>query len=153
MSEQFAEKIYDEVLDKLIYPMVGKKITFSDDLKKAGCRLFGRKFMGVFASDQLPNLDVDNRYAIFNLDSTDEPGSHWIAAAFDPKKNKIFIYDSFGRDTKKIIPSVINKYGKRNVIDADDDAEQGVFEEDCGGRSLAFLYVFDKYGSDLAQKI
>ena len=164
--EEKAERIYNDVLENIMYPLVGRGTTFSDDLKRVGCQLFGSKFAGVFASDELPELSIKMPYTIINLDKSSMQGSHWIAVVFtgrsdtadnsnklESSRAAILVYDSFGRDTKTIIPSIINKYGRRNVEDADDDAEQHIFQDDCGQRSLAFLYVADRYGSKLASYI
>lgn len=149
--EFVAEKLYQLVLDNFIYPMVGKKVTFGDDLKRAGVKLFGKKFAGIFPSDMIPRLTKQQPYAILNLDSSNEPGSHWIAVAFE--KDKIWVYDSFGRPTREIIPSLIDEYGIENLLMVDDDAEQHISEDDCGARCLAWLYIFDRYGSRIARLI
>lgn len=151
--EQKALKIYNCVLEKIMYPALGKGITFSDKLKKVGCQLFGRKFAGVFDSDSIPNLTNKTPYAIINLDGRHEPGSHWIAIAHFG--NNIMVYDSFGRNTKQIIPKLVAKSLKQNInlLMADPDPEQEISEDTCGQRSLAWLYVFEKYGESVAKLI
>ena len=161
--EQKAEDLYNLVLHSIIYPMVGRKTTFANDLTKAGLKLFGMNYMGTFAADEVPDIGkgvnegtITNKsplYLIANLDTSDGPGSHWIGLAFDAGTKKIWIYDSFGRDTNKIIPLLVKKFGKNNLRMADDDSEQKITEDDCGARSLAFLYIFDRYGVDLARLI
>ena len=113
--------------------------------------MFGDLFIGVFPSNRLPKFSSKNKYAIVNLDKHNEPGSHWIALAYDNKKNKIFVYDSFGRPTKEILPSAYEKYD--NLKDSDYDAEQKIFETDCGARSFSWLWVFHNYGSSIAKTI
>lgn len=135
--------IYDTILSNFLIPRLGKNATFSNDLKKIGLEMFGNKFSGVFAANQIP----DNfKYIIINLDDHDEPGSHWIGGV--KQGNEAIIYDSFGRDTIDILPNIWNN--NFNIIDVDDDAEQRISENDCGPRSLAWLYVFDKFGKDAA---
>lgn len=162
-DKKTGEELYDLVLNEIIYPLVGKKITFGRDLTKAGMKLFGKNYMGTFSADEIPDIgkgvtegtitSKSPLYLIANLDDSDEPGSHWIAIAFDVEKKKIWVYDSFGRDTNKIIPVLAKKFGKNNLRMAEDDSEQMISEEDCGARSLAFLYVFDRYGVDIARWI
>ena len=62
----------------------------------------------------------------------------------------------FGVKFKGVFPS--DKIPKLNdgnglLVDTDNDAEQKISQTDCGARSLAFLVVFDKYGSDIAKLI
>ena len=85
--EAAAERIYNQILHKKIEPMVGKYSTYLSDLTKAGNRIFGVKFRGVFPSDRIPRLNDLTPYAILNLDNSKQSGSHWIAIA-------IFVYSS-----------------------------------------------------------
>lgn len=167
--EQEAENLYNLVLEEIIYPMVGKRVTFDKDLTKAGFKLFGCNYMGTFASDQIPAIgkipgthksvttsNVSEKsplYLIANLDDSNMPGSHWVALAFDVRTKKIWVYDSFGRKTGDILPQLAKQFGKNNLRMADDDAEQKLTEDDCGARCLAFLYIFDRHGSDVARFI
>jgi len=146
--KQLAEKYYQRALTTVIYPMVGRDTTWSPDLERAGKTLFGRKFRGVFTSDNLPKLKSGNM-AIVNLDSSDEEGSHWIGVV--KEKKTTLIYDSFGRKLHKIIPNAFKKY--KSVQSTEMDKEQRESEEDCGARSLAFLYVYDKHGVEYAEWI
>ena len=148
-----AEKLYNHYLTKKVYPLIGNKTTYLTQILGAGRKLFGVKFKGVFPSDKIPKLNDLNQYCILNLDSSEESGSHWIALAkcVYPSKDSI-IYDSFGRDYKKIIPDL--KYtGNGRIRNTDRDSEQKMLETDCGARCLAFLMVFDKHGKDAAMLI
>ena len=61
----------------------------------------------------------------------------------------VYFYDSFARNVKKILPSIFSVYNR--VIESDrSDKEQRDEEENCGARSMAFLYIVDKYGIDKA---
>lgn len=173
-SERSAELIYRDVLEKIMYPLLGKKITFGRDLARAGIKLFGKNFLGAFASDRIseignPNVRLgvnddgspttnnninkkSHLYAIANLDNSSMPGSHWIGLAFDVNSKKIWVYDSFGRKTSEIIPSLVQRYGNK-LKQVDDDAEQLVSQDDCGARTMAWLYVFDRYGASTAKLI
>ena len=51
VKEKNAEKLYYNILTKQIYPLVGQKSTYMTDLDKAGRKLLGVKFRGVYASD------------------------------------------------------------------------------------------------------
>ena len=167
MNEKQAEEIYRRVLDTLIYPLLGKKTTWAKDLNRIGLKLFGKNFTGAHSSDTIPELGINadgskttsnnvnkfsHLYAIANLDDSTMPGSHWIALAFDVNTRNVWVYDSFGRKTSKIMPGLVKQYGEKLKM-VDDDAEQKQSEDDCGARSMAWLYVFDRYGVDLAKLI
>ena len=130
---------------------LGTETTFSTELDILGKRLLGRKFRGVYPSDCIPKLNYKKRYCILNLDNSIESGSHWIALAKINNKESI-IYDSFGRGYTQIIPKL--KYsGNGRIIDTDDDAEQAIYENNCGQRCLAWLLYLKNYGSDKAASI
>ena len=150
-KEKEAEKIYKYYLTK-IYKIIGDKTTYLSQLNGVGKKLFGVKFKGVFPSDKIPKLNDLSPYCILNLDSSKKSGSHWIALAKLNDKNDTLVYDSFGRDYKKIIPN-LNYSGNGRIINTDKDAEQKILQTDCGARCLAFLMVFDRHGANMAMKI
>jgi len=145
-----AENLYNQILRKQIYPLVGNQTTYMDDLDRVGRKLLGIKFKGVFPSDKIPILNDLKPYCILNLDRSDESGSHWISLG---KLNKgSIVYDSFGRCHTQIIPNL--KYsGNGRISNTDRDSEQEIHQSDCGARCLAFLVVLDKYGPDVAKQI
>ena len=126
-----AEKQYSVYL-KHVQNILRNKITDSSTLHKLGKYLFASLFQGVFARDTLP---AKVKYAIGNLDRSDQEGSHWVAIADG------MIYDSFGRDV-----------GLNRQMTAK-DAEQGVQEENCGQRCKAFLCVYHVLGPKYAMHI
>lgn len=148
-TKKNAEQSYRDELKKM-KKLVGNKITYSDELARVGDDLFGEKFMGVFTADKIPNHIKELHMAIVNLDNSNETGSHWVSVCKD-KKGIIWVYDSFGRRIHKILPSI---YGRgRKIKSTERDKEQGFKETNCGARSLAFLRVFHKLGSDYAKYI
>ena len=105
--------------------------------------MFGNKFLGVYPSDQLINMK-NNEMLIANLDKSGEPGSHWISIG--RSNGTTYVYDSFGRN---VIPSILKeKYG--TIVMTEKDAEQKMKESNCGARSLAWLYVFNLCGPEIA---
>ena len=114
-------------------------ITGEDELRKAGKHLFGSKFRGVIARDELtvPRMLRSGESCILNLDKRNQPGSHWIAIV---KDTEFITYDSFGRKLT-------------NSRHTEDDAEQHIIEENCGQRCLAWLCVYYKYGGKCALMI
>jgi hypothetical protein len=142
MNEKKAEEIYKDILINTVYPLVGKKTTYGHDLETVCKKYLGDKFKGVYPSDKLKKLTPTVPYAIYNLDNSNQGGSHWVAVV--RHANDIVVYDSFGRKAKDIIPSLTNSTGK--IINTDDDAEQKVSETDCGARCVCFLFFCELYG-------
>lgn len=122
------------------------------DLDKVGDSLFGSKYIGTFASDQFLKLDPSDlvgKYAIINNKKLSHGGEHWIAAAWSD--NKIYMFDTFGRPTNTLIPSVHSWLDKHtNVVDSDYDKNQLITQYDCGSRCMSFLYIFDTRGPECA---
>ena len=147
-----ADELVEEYMTDVIYPLLGDQTTFLSQLDKVGRQLFGIKFKGVFSSDKIPKLSDLSPYCILNLDKSNEPGSHWVALVKLTNKNGALIYDSFGRDYKKIIPDVLLS-GNGRIINTDDDCEQQIEETNCGQRCLAFIIVFDLHGERIAKQI
>lgn len=150
MSEAQANKLFRNYFKQIVKYLKHGNTTYSDELEKLGKKLFGNKFKGVFASDQIPQLK-NTEMAIVNLDKSNEPGSHWVAIY--KSNNNIWIYDSFGRSTYSILPN-LKKSGNGNVKEADNDPEQfGTKSEECGQLSISWLCVADKHGVELAKYI
>lgn len=148
-KEKRAEAKYNHYLDRL-YRVIGNKTTYLDELDRAGKKLLGVKFKGVYPSDRIPKLNDLSPYCILNLDKSNEQGSHWIAMAKVPYPSvDTIIYDSFGRNYRRIIPH-IQYSGNGSIKNTQLDAEQNITQTDCGARSLAFLLLFDSHGVDTA---
>ena len=151
-EERKANKIYDLLLDRIIkYHTLTNGTTYLSQLDEIGKHLLKDKFMGVYPSDKIPKLTKKQCYCILNLDNSSESGSHWVSLALDLKGNSMF-YDSFGRDYKEIIPNLeYSKNGK--VINTELDAEQGILQQDCGSRALAWLLLYEHWGAKVAKQI
>lgn len=144
-----ADEIYNTILRR-VEKMLGNETTFSNDLGNVAKSLLGSKFKGIFPADKLPRLTKTQPYAIVNLDSSWEQGSHWIALAKSGKK--IVFYDSFGRPSKSILP-LLKGGGGTTIVNTDDDAEQEIEETNCGQRATSWLLLFDKYGEKMALQV
>jgi hypothetical protein len=149
-KEKHAERIYNVIFKKIIIPLTGDKTTYLDELEGVGHKLLGVKFAGVFPADKIPKLNDLKKYAILNLDTSKEPGSHWVAIA--KNGDDTYIYDSFGRSHTKIIKR-LSYSGNGRIIDTDRDVEQDIKETNCGARCLAWLVLCDKWGADVAKLI
>ena len=50
-------------------------------------------FLGCYSKDHIPLIE-NNKSLIFNLENSDQSGSHWVSLS--RKNDDIFIFDSFG---------------------------------------------------------
>ena len=141
------DKIYNDILKKVERKMKSNTTTYSTDLDKIGKYYFGKHFIGCFASDEIPILNDVNCYCLVNQDKHNEPGSHWLALAYN--KNKYYYYDSFGRNHKVILPTL----NHRLVMNTEDDVEQDVKEINCGQRAIAWLILLHSYGGEMSLKL
>ena len=149
-KERYCYLIYKKILQEIIKPISGDQTTYLSDILGIGKKLLGVKFKGVYPSDKIPKLNDLSPYAILNLDTSKEKGSHWVAIA--KHGDNTYLYDSFGRKYTQIIPN-LQYSGNGKIINTDDDAEQKIYEMDCGARSLAWLVFFDKWGAKCAMLI
>ena len=70
-----------------------------------------KHFEGVYSKDQIPLIE-NNKSLIFNLQNSNESGSHWVSLS--RKYNNIFVFDSFGIGD---IPNNLYKiYKNYNII-------------------------------------
>ena len=84
-------------------------------------------------------------YSILNTSATYEnEGEHWISCY--QKDNVIYIYDSFAR--KHIMKQFYQKMKNLGFkcIYVNKKSDQGIFQENCGLRSLLFLLFVEKFG-------
>ena len=146
-KEIYVNMLYNHLLKNVLEPFTKNHTTYLNDLLSMGRKLLGNKFKGVYPSDKIPKLNDSSPYAILNLDTSKEQGSHWIAIAKHGKDT--YIYDSFGRMDTKIIPN-LKLSGNGKIINTDNDVEQKIYEINCGARSLAWLLFFDSWGPQYA---
>lgn len=147
--------IFDEILNQVIYPLVGHKhTTYTNELDDAGKILFGTKYKGAIPYDHKPSLRKKDDCCILNLDNSNQSGSHWVGlynfGDSEGRAHKQLLFDSFGRKTSEILPDL--KIPK-NVFDTEYDKDQKEKETDCGQRCLAWLCICKHFGYELAKKI
>ena len=136
-KEKTALNLYNTAL-KVFEASIGNDVgTYSTTLLKVGKHVWGKKFKGVYSS----NSKIPKGYSICNVDAIGEPGSHWLAICDG------VIYDSFGRTIKPLAKDL------SRFKDVDLDAEQSKKENNCGARSLAFIFVYDTLGEEYAKLI
>jgi hypothetical protein len=150
-KEQYAMRIYNEILNDIVEPILGDQSTYLEEVNTVGKIFMGNRFKGVFSSDRIPKLNAVESYCVLNLDKSYESGSHWVALARIDDKTSI-LYDSFGRKASKIIKS-LSYSGNGRILNTQLDAEQHKKEENCGSRAISFLIVLDRFGLDIAKLI
>ena len=92
-------------------------------------------------------IPLKNGYMIINNDFIGNPGIHWITCII--KDKNFYIYDSFGRSGKNILPKLCTSMKGRgyNIINTDTDQDQyGIKSVDCGHRCISALQICDKFG-------
>ena len=114
--------------------------TGEDELRDAGQSLFGVRFQGVYAADEMTGMLLDKQCCTCNLSPRSSGGSHWIALA--QAGDDLRIYDSFGRVV-----------ADGDVLHTEDDAEQDILQMNCGQRCLAWLCIFQQFGRQAALSI
>ena len=84
---------------KTIIEQIGNKALYDDEINSICHKLFGSKWGGAHAVDQIPIKKYnDIHYFIVNTDKSNEAGTHWCALALH--KQNCYIYDSVGRKTE-----------------------------------------------------
>jgi hypothetical protein len=123
-------------------------------LEKFGNKYFGHEFGGVYAEDVKVNFDSNKKYYIFNNEKKNQAGCHWLGLYVDHPNKQIFIFDTFNRESSKILPDVIVKCHKNcfKVKKGAFDILQNDNQEDCGERSLTYLLLVKHFGADFVKQ-
>ena len=100
--EQIKNK-YPELFKKINYPLSN---VFINKLLKNE-----KSYLDTFSKDEIPLIEND-KSLIFNLQNSNEKGSHWISVS--RKNNNIFKFDSFG--TGHIPKTIYEIYKNFNII-------------------------------------
>lgn len=136
-----------------MYKLLGKGMTTDEQLTKVGKKLLGNAYLGTFSSDikisNIPkNLSV---FFIINVDGEHAEGSHWLAISRLAGNENYYIYDSYARHSKILIPKFVKSHYK--YVDLNESADQTKKEENCGARCMAVLVYISKYGVKSAKYI
>ena len=116
-------------------------------------------FRGVYMRDTLPGKCTHNKECgIMNLDTSQQPGSHWVCYFKDNDdshhnsgkdgERRCIYFDSYGQ----ITPIEIQKYLKtkkeledgENIIQRNTDIVQGINTSECGHLCLIVLTALEK---------
>jgi len=121
-------------------------------INSIGNEMFGIKWG--FVSDQSKTIPkTPDRYYIVNTaHSNKSPGYHWTAL-YISKSGRPYIYDSFARNIKALMPVLEKNIKGRGVGVNSNGAEQHSQSSLCGHISLAWLHVVKNLGIREASKI
>jgi len=125
---------------------LGNKALSGGTLADQCSRIGGIAFTGIYMQNQMPPLR--NCSFIMNNDLTTGPGEHWCSCIINGKI--IYVYDSFGRKSKNILPIFTQKiktkgYKVKNT-DLSDQDQYGYTSKDCGHRCISSLQIYKKHG-------
>jgi hypothetical protein len=148
IDEDMIMKYYNNILYSITKKLKNSNTTNTTELHDMGKKMFGNKFSGVFPVDKLKFIN-NSIYAICNLDNSNQIGSHWISVI--KHNNSYLVYDSFGRKSSQILPSLVNN--GLILLDTEYDPEQAIDEENCGQRSLSAIYIYHKFGKNAFLKL
>lgn len=112
----------------------------SNQLNKYAKRLRIRDFLGIFASDELSLLPKTvTGFLIFNTDSSESSGQHWISLCIT--KECIFYFDSlnFNFQFSNDISDFLIKFDRNVIMNALPIQTNDSFN--CGRHCLVFCYV------------
>jgi hypothetical protein len=139
--EKQAEKLFRKYKTKYIAKL-GRYALDNTQIDLLAKSTFGTKF------------EFKSGFYIINTDLKDGPGEHWISLVLTPKT--AYVFDSFGRDPKTLVPHLTKRLTKsgRKIVSSDrTDREQRGLSVICGHLSLAWLTVAKDLGIKAAIKI
>ena len=112
----------------------------SNQLNKYAKRLRFKDFLGVFASDELSSLNkTDTGMLIFNTDSSESSGQHWISLCIT--KECVLYFDSLNLNFQfsDDISDFLIKLDKNLIMNT--IPIQTMDSSNCGKHCLVFCYV------------
>ena len=124
----------------------GSSGTSTDDLEDL-CEKIGLRHIRVIPSDKVEDLKLDRqgRLAfIMNLDTSSQPGSHWVSVNVDAQHGKfIEYYDSLGnkptKDFLRQVKSVVGTPKSLLKLKTNRIADQSITSANCGYFAVKFL--------------
>jgi hypothetical protein len=153
LTEKEILKVFNKHKKRLI-KLMGTKSTTDRQLNIIGNKLFGNQYLGTYSQDNLPFHKIkNNNFAIINTDIAGKSGTHWVALYFTAKK--VYIWDSYGRSSKKLLPIFTKQLKTRKLkfIDSDPDEDQSYKSEICGQLCISIMLTIKDVGVVNAMKV
>jgi hypothetical protein len=144
-------KAYHTNLTREIVKEWGSHALSDLEVTKIGKILLGSKYLGTFPQDK---AKFKPGYFIINVDREGSIGSHWCSVFVDSKKN-MYVYDSFARPSKKLLPYLYKNAKDKGfkLIDVNKKSDQHKKSNICGALSLSWLSAVNKFGIQAARHI
>lgn len=136
-----AHTLYLEIL-KLLRKKFGNKEKWSEQLDVIMKFLFESKAKKTIGYDEYkPKRCESGCYTVINTSPSTKGGVHWVGVY--QKDKQIFVYDSFGRHTNHILKKFYDNMTTKgyDVIDVTHIGDQGQYQQDCGLRAIAWLFL------------
>lgn len=140
---------YNDILNMLEKNVFhSTKDTTDDQLENVGKKLIGTEFGGVYPEDENVLFDKKHKYYIFNTDKASGPGEHWLAIYVDHPTKRVIVFDTFNRETSKLVPDLYLDIKKNHmrVRKGAKHIHQKDCELNCGERSMSYLLLVKKFG-------
>lgn len=148
LTEKEVTAVFKAYKRKII-KILGRKSTTDKQLTDMGKKMFGAKYIGTFPQNYRPKASPKHQFFIINTHLSGQPGEHWVAIV--KNNNTYYVYDSFARTSKKVIPHFQKN---KMIIESDlSDAEQRGKSEVCGQLCLSWLAVVNELGIRNALRI
>ena len=146
-------KVYHNKLTREIVSEWGSHALSDLEVTKIGKILLKSKYKGTYPQDKTPFTN-SSKYFIINVDRQNYSGSHWCAIFQDSKKN-MYMYDSFARPSRKLLPYLYKNAKEKDykLIDVNGKSDQHKNSNICGPISLSWLSSVNKFGIDAARNI
>ena len=145
MSKAKATMIYNKLINALVTHYDNETKT-NTDLIRIGEAVFTPLDDNVMRNADYDFNKMDGEYSIINNDNG--AGEHWLAVYQEGRS--VYVFDTFGRDIKTLMPEFHARARTQgyNIIKANKkyEHEQGVKQNDCGLRSLAWLILAESKG-------
>ena len=145
MSKSKATMIYNKLINALVTHYDNETKT-NTDLIRIGEAVFTPLDDNVMRNADYDFNKMDGEYSIINNDNG--AGEHWLAVYQEGRS--VYVFDTFGRDIKTLMPEFHARARTQgyNIIKANKkyEHEQGVKQNDCGLRSLAWLILAKSKG-------
>lgn len=94
-------------------------------------------FQGVFSSDQIPSLHPRS-HIVVNLDSAQQPGSHWLAL-YTKNENHLEFFDSLGQSPEFYGGNILSYTAQFPVVQFNSNSFQSVTSNVCGQYCIYYL--------------
>ena len=110
-------------------------------------RHVGRRFQGVFSSDNLPERPT---LLIANTEPANRPGDHWVAISVDRSGNGQY-FDSYGRPPSKTFRDYMNRHCRKKTWTYSRKQLQSAASNVCGQYCIVWCLLNSRAAVDLSR--